>query len=409
MAKGFRYGGAGDSSSEKSLVLPSNPTITLYPDDSIIKIMWGNPKTETEIAKYNIYYSTTKPNSLKDMTFVKSSSYMADTITPEMVQVVMYTDTIEGLTNDITYYVGLQSVDVNGYENASIWEVKNGIPTAFKFICVGNSGKAYYSTDGITWTAMSGLNSDYNYYAVTYGNGRFVCVGYNGKSAYSTDGVSWISMSGLDTVIYRGVTYGNGRFVCVGDSGKSAYSTDGVNWYPMSGLTAVCYAVTYGNGKFVCVGDSGHSYYSTDGVTWNGMGGQLNSASSYQGVAYGNNRFVCVAKNLSAYSTDGTTWTAVNEMDNNQHRSVAYGNGKFVCVGANGSSYYSTDGITWTAMSGLDSSASYWSVAYNNGRFICVGNQGQWAYSTDGTSWTARLGDGLATNKNYLGVCSIKP
>ena len=53
---------------------------------------------------------------------------------------------------------------------------------------------------------MSGLASTY-YYGVTYGNGRFVCVGYNGSSYYSTDGITWVAMSGLGTSrAYYGVT-----------------------------------------------------------------------------------------------------------------------------------------------------------------------------------------------------------
>ena len=34
-------------------------------------------------------------------------------------------------------------------------------------------------------------------YGVTYGNGRFVAVGTSGKSYYSLDGVTWVAMSGL--------------------------------------------------------------------------------------------------------------------------------------------------------------------------------------------------------------------
>ena len=76
------------------------------------------------------------------------------------------------------------------------------------FVCVGNSGKSSYSTDGTSWVEMTGLTSN-TYLKVTYGNDRFVCVGSSGVSSYSLDGINWTTMTGLDTTIYyQGVAYG---------------------------------------------------------------------------------------------------------------------------------------------------------------------------------------------------------
>ena len=63
-------------------------------------------------------------------------------------------------------------------------------------------------------------------FAITYGNGKFVAVGDSGKGAYSTDGVTWTAISDMKfgtSGIYT-ITYGNGKFVAVGISGKGAYS-----------------------------------------------------------------------------------------------------------------------------------------------------------------------------------------
>ena len=35
-----------------------------------------------------------------------------------------------------------------------------------RFVCVGDSGLSYYSTNGESWTAMSGLNTSNSYYGV---------------------------------------------------------------------------------------------------------------------------------------------------------------------------------------------------------------------------------------------------
>ena len=123
-----------------------------------------------------------------------------------------------------------------------VWRKKSGC-----FVCVGEKEKSYYSTDGETWKAMSGLPSG-TFNEVAYGNDRFVCVGPKGLSCYSTNGKTWVAMSGLDSpYIMNCVEYGNGRFVCVGNGGRSYYSTDGKTWVAMSGLpNANFYGVTYG-------------------------------------------------------------------------------------------------------------------------------------------------------------------
>ena len=252
------------------------------------------------------------------------------------------------------------------------------------------------------WEAMSGLTTNV-YQGVTYGDDRYVCVGFNGSSSYSTDGLTWKTMNGLDTSkAYYGVTYGNDRFVCVGASGLSHYSTDGETWIAMTGLsTQDHWGVAYGNDRFVCVGKNGSSYYSTDGLTWNAMTGLDASINNYYDVAYGNGRFVCVGYNGSSYySTDGLAWTAMTGLDTSKmYFGVAYGDDRFICVGTGGSSYYSTDGLTWTTMTGLDTSKNYQEVAYGNGKYICLGDSGVSAYSTDGSTWTTMTG--LDTSKTY--------
>ena len=51
-------------------------------------------------------------------------------------------------------------------------------------MAVGASGKVAYSSDGISWTAVTVSASD-TFYDVCYGNGKFVAVGTDGKIAYS--------------------------------------------------------------------------------------------------------------------------------------------------------------------------------------------------------------------------------
>ena len=130
---------------------------------------------------------------------------------------------------------------------------------------------------GIDWT-----NTDIKFgttiaYSVAYGDGKFVAVGFEGKASYSTDGISWTALpAGDDTGIKFGtsdaasVTYNNGKFLVVGASGKASYSTDGINWTALpagddTGIkfgTTTAFSVAYGDETFVVVGVEGKASYS---------------------------------------------------------------------------------------------------------------------------------------------------
>lgn len=393
----YRCGSGG----KKSLVLPTNPELTITNGDGKLTLSWTQPTTEISISHYNIYFSQTAPSSLTDMTLKASTTSKSYALS--------------GLTNDKTYYVGIQAVSTEGYENASIWKVKDGVPSGMYFVCVGAGGQSYYSTNGTTWVAMSGLNTSKTFLNVVYGNGIFVCVGSEGLSYYSTNGTTWVAMSGdLDTSYnYFPLTYGSGKFITIDVQSNVYCSTDGKTWSSTVRVTTASsslYGLTYGNDRFVCVG-SGLAFYSLDGTTWVAMSGALLGA--YQDVTYGNGRFVCVGKNTtpercSSYSTDGETWVSMSGLISSvssvkTYYGVAYGNGRFVCVGTSGYSFYSTDGTTWVAMSGLTSD-TYYDVTYQNGRFVCVGASGLSFYSTDGTTWVAM--SGLNNSNSYWGVTS---
>lgn len=268
------------------------------------------------------------------------------------------------------------------------------------FVAVGGKGKSYYSLDGQTWTAMSGLKNAY-VYAVANGNNRFMATGV-WNSQYCTNGVTWCPTNTLNNASYFGVAFGKDRFVTVGSG--SYYSIDGLNWTAMTGLADTTYArVAYGNDRFVTGGNYGYPRYSVDGETWVAMTGiSTHTDHSIHGIAYGNGRFVAVCNDgNSYYCTDGTTWSAMTGLDTYNYYCVAYGNGKFVSINEYGSSYYSTDGTTWQKGNKLESSV-FQDITYGNDRFIAVGESGKSYYSLDGINWTAMSG---LSGDTYQGVC----
>ena len=62
--------------------------------------------------------------------------------------------------------------------------------------------------------------------SIAYDNEKFVAGGASGKGAYSTDGVTWTAISdmkfGGSTIM--SIAYDNEKFVAGGDSGKGSYS-----------------------------------------------------------------------------------------------------------------------------------------------------------------------------------------
>jgi photosystem II stability/assembly factor-like uncharacterized protein len=83
--------------------------------------------------------------------------------------------------------------------------------------------------------------------------------------AVSTDGETWTAVSGnaIKNAI-RGIAYGNNRFVAVGNYG-AATSTDGTTWTAEIGLEyGIHYAVGYGDGKFVTGNSVNHKIYYSE-------------------------------------------------------------------------------------------------------------------------------------------------
>ena len=123
----------------------------------------------------------------------------------------------------------------------------------------------------------------YNWYSVTYGDGKFVAVSDGTTAAYSLDGITWTKTTLPASANWYSVTYGDGKFVAVKmASTTAAYSLDGITWtkttLPVSDNWS---SVTYGDGKFVAVinNSSTTAAYSLDGITWKNTFNRLKTIS----------------------------------------------------------------------------------------------------------------------------------
>ena len=140
----FRCGGGPIRQAGGSVILASNPTITVTKDNSNqVTITWSKPSSEVTIDHYNcyIYKSDTAPTSLKQFTLVTSISNQL-------------TYTIGGLSMNSTYYFVVTSVTEANYENASI-KNKESMYLSEVFALIRGGSKWYSTPDFANYTAVN--------------------------------------------------------------------------------------------------------------------------------------------------------------------------------------------------------------------------------------------------------------
>lgn len=326
------------------------------------------------------------------------------------------------------------------------------------------------SKNGVDWTVGSMPN--YNWSSIAYGNGKFVAVSgresYSGQEiAYSTDGLSWTMITGysLDYYAQKQIVYNNfaKKFMVFSSSSYVDVSEDGVVWSKQEvvspytnnsgwpgyyaswsqfnimlqktksiknqidsisnslekdnyndnieflslkkNLTALSNNVDISNSQILVknkdnilmtIGNQSGSttefLYSIDGISWTKS--YVPANTTWRSLSYLNGKIILFAYSLAFYSTDAVTWTQISLPYSAEWSSSAYGNNKYIAMPSKTSlsSYYlkSTDGISWTSSS--ITSGTWGAVAYGNGKFIAVETQSgggkRYAYSTDGESFT---------------------
>mgnify|MGYP001062179415 CR=1 FL=1 len=144
-----------------------------------------------------------------------------------------------------------------------------------KFVAVrSDSATPCISNDGVLWANAGGtVGTDTNWNAIAYGQGMFVAVSSGGSAAYSTDGISWLALtvSGAVSPVLTDVAYGNGRFVAVSDTGITFVMADKSEFKagPVLGAGTATSWVSYGQGNFVVVRNiDGEYYHSKYGLEW---------------------------------------------------------------------------------------------------------------------------------------------
>jgi hypothetical protein len=258
-----------------------------------------------------------------------------------------------------------------GSVNASAW--------GRKIFVVGNrnDSSAAYSTDGgASWTTTNTGFGGAHVSVMTFMNNMFYAAGDKGSLSSSSNGSTWTLISGgglLKGEDIRTIAYGNGITIIAGTNGQAAYTNGypaaGSSWTALTivpGFTANYNSIVYGGSVFVVTGQNALSAYSSDGFKWTDTTTQTQaifpnagSQSSIKMAAYDPtaNKFVIVGFHEAAYMVPNgvtVTWTGVDLSDimgatsrTSWLNCVTFGGGYFVAGGSEGQSISSTDGINW--------------------------------------------------------------
>ena len=265
-----------------------------------------------------------------------------------------------------------------------------------KFIDAGATGNIYISTTGAGWDRYTTPITT-SILTLRFLNGLYIAAGQSGNMITSTNATSWTQVtSSFGSTGINALTYGNGLYVAAGDAGQMRTSTDAVTWTSVTSNfgTSFINALAYGAGVYVAGGQGGTLTYSTDGTTWTATTSGFGTSIIY-GIEFVNGVFVAAGVNRASSSTDGITWTGVTPAASTTFYAITYGNGRYVLTSTSTSnSYQSTDLVTWTAWDaggsvGGGSVSTIRGVAYNGtDTFIASGSSGDTIGSTDGITWS---------------------
>lgn len=379
-------------SGKKSLILPDNANITgVYSYDGELKVQWDVPKgSEIPIDHFNLYWvkADEKPTSLKQFTNKMEISVDATEVT------------LTGLEDQAKYWLTLESVSDDGFENASLRKANTGSTGETFFIApyvrqvnssTKTNGLSYMkSVDGKVWSVLNNasfvqgpdtnvigsrkcemafrrdgayiLNAAYNYgiyKVVNYSDFISFNIG-SGGSGFILDDERWAfangtTVQGLEIVSVNGMTIFAARMYNVSTSkyvNKILYMLDSVDEFHFASMNTEFSSVPfigYVNGLFYAFRDN-NLITSSDGINWNddniiNTGAVITSRQD--GIVYFNGRYIT---EQMYYSVDGKNWISFKVANSNGVAITVFNGKVFIYYTVNSSYYciYSDDGINWS-------------------------------------------------------------
>lgn len=200
-------------------------------------------------------------------------------------------------------------------------------PDQGKYLALGGYGLRATSPDAIVWTNhgpdTTAQHAPDGLVYVTASGGRFVGDNDSGQRFFSPNGTTWTAGSGVTNTATTEMAAGGGIVVGLGGTSVVVSTDAGATWSAGATLGTSCQGIVFAQGHFTTLA-SGHVFTSNDGRTWtdHAIAGMTTGA-----IAYGHGTYVVVnGSNRVDRSTDGLTWgTAVNLSGTNALNWIAFG------------------------------------------------------------------------------------
>ena len=248
-------------------------------------------------------------------------------------------------------------------------------------VILSNSG-GYYTSNGIAWSACSGLQSVA--YLYTANSSTHLLAISTAAISRTTNGISWTTVTapaGYGT--FTSICAEQNVFIITTDQGFVLRSTNnGTSWTATSvtgwdGSTPALTHSAAGAGLFIVCNNLGQSFESADlGIQWNSGADIGDVSSNVTNLVYGNNKFVAACQDNPF---DGSTVT------NNFYYTLA-----------NQSTVASSTATVWQS-SEVTPSAFPYTVGYAQGVFVAITAEGNLAQSQEGKHWKV-LGSQIITD-----------
>jgi hypothetical protein len=269
-------------------------------------------------------------------------------------------------------------------------------------------GVIFHSSDGLEWSRVA-TDLPFVPYAVAYGNGRFVALAtryerdfYSAAAYWSDDGITWTAADIPATQCGSRLAFGNGFFLGICDGGHLR-SADGTSWENVG--PAPEYAsgggVEFANGTFVSFPASATNVWVGDGDAFESVDATgdrlffLAALRAVNDVFLGKSMYMCCAgeqPQLNRWSrltsNDGSTWTHGEELSS-EPPEIVFDDGT-LCIGFLGMSVLT--GATCDALDRTQPVSFPPVAAVKSGDryFVAGGLYGESGIiaSTDGATWT---------------------
>ena len=235
-------------------------------------------------------------------------------------------------------------------------------------------GTIRYSKDGFSFSDAENLpiSKWTSLHDVEYSENGFIAVGVNGTILTSSDGVAWVLRdAGTEYDLYA-LVYGNGIHVAVGLGGIVLTSPDGITWTKHNaGVPGYLWEIAYGNSLFIALGEGDAILTSRDGITWVK---QAPIPGQHIGcLAFDGERFVASGTCL-ATTKDGIDWEFIMALSDDNGLIVTCGDSQYVGICNSTGIITSCDyGKTWTSPSPY-SYPMLSKIVHVNSAFYVVGN-----------------------------------